>query len=90
MQRFNIGYRHADGALKGYVGYGFAAYSAHDNAVRQIREACAATGEPCLLTGPTMRVVMGRAECRHGEFKSLQRQWRQIRNAIKARGASIY
>lgn len=89
MFRFQLGYRHADGGLRGYVGYGFAEYSARDHAVRQIRERCIELGERPLLCGPSMRVVMGRSECTQSEFKALRGQWKMIRDAHRKNGASI-
>jgi hypothetical protein len=81
-----IGYRHNDGGIRGYVGYGFSAESARDNSLDQIRLKCKASGE-CVEND---RIIVTKKECRKGEDMVLRTQWKAIRKASKNAGASIY
>ena len=90
MFRFQCAYRHEDGGLRGYIGYGFASYSARDDAITQIRKECEQRKETLVLTGPNCRFHENKKRLTDAELKSVQRQWKQIRDAKKKAGASIY
>ncbi len=81
-----IGYRHADGGVRGYVGFSFGADAAIKDAEFKAHMECRARGE----VYDTSRRILCVADCYGGEHKALKKQWKAIAMAHKLKGASIY
>ena len=89
MMRFCFAYRHNDGAIRAYIGYGFADYSARNDAIANLRAYCNDVGESPILCGPVQRCIMGKGDCHKGEYAAIKRQWASMIKARLDAGASI-
>ncbi len=81
-----IGYRHADGGVRGYVGFAFGADAAIKDAEFKAHMECRARKE----TYDPSRRILSVMDCYPGEHNAIKRQWKAIAEAHKLKGASIY
>lgn len=85
MYRFHAAYLHDDGAVEGFIGYGFSPDAAEANAINQIRE------KVCGQPGAFERGRVVRDACRISpeQLQQVLRDWRDILKAKRAAGHSV-